>query len=218
MTAQLVALASHAALAVAVGVGARRARALRVLAVAVAVQVAASLLLLHLSARFDPAPTPYLGAARVAFLAYVVTFCAWPGVSAGAASLLVARRPWWPAVVVCAAFGAALAMAYPELRGEAMAAAQGLSRWLALAFGVESLLRAGIVGPWSAARAIRRHPEVAVGLAVVGCAGAEVLVWGGGAAGRWWVAQVSSVVSDVVVAVAVVAAGWLASRDARRVR
>lgn len=197
----ILALGTHAATATAACVVARRVRAVAFLALAVVAQLVLALLRAGLAPFLDASPIPYTGLARWAFRLDVVAFCAWPSLGAAAVAYLIARRRPWPVLLACGVLGAALAACYPALHGEPMVAAQGASRWVALAWGLDALVTAHVTGPWSLARLLRHRPEAAAGVAVLGEQLGQLLgTWTGyGVSGRWAVAQVVSVLGDVLI-------------------
>lgn len=197
----ILSLVTHAATATAACVVALRVRAVAVLAAAVAVQLLLAGFRLLLAPILDTAPLPYAGAALVAFQLDVVAFCMWPALAAAAVAYLIARRRPWPVLLACGVLGAGLAACYPALHGEPMVAFQGASRWVALAWGLDALVTARVTGPWSLARLLRRHPEAAASVAVLGEQLAQLLgTWTGyGVSGRWHVAQFVSIAGDALL-------------------
>lgn len=159
-------------------------------AIALTALLASEVVQLAARAVYSAAPRPFAGSARVAFHVGQAAFLGYPAVIAGLCLVVLAKRPAWPAIAAWAASSAALAMAYPTVRGALLGRVYAVAEVVAL---VTCLL--------CASRPRLGAPSEAVALALVGILGGEII--GGFLSGEpfasWTLPQAAHVVGYAVI-------------------
>jgi hypothetical protein len=137
------------------------------------------------------APVPYTGAARLAFAAEQALYLSWPAALAGAALVVYRERSPWPVAAAWAGSGAFLAVAYPWLRAERLAAAHAVL-WTA----------AMVVVAVAALGHLHSAPQRALALLASGALAVTIVVlWSHDPIGNWEVARCVQMVAFALVLV-----------------